>query len=321
MSITERLLDWHAETTSSHSFMHQLLKWRSGTVGSYSVMGHFLRWCIGSIGGYKIVEEIAEGGMSTIYKAISDTTHEIVAIKTLFPHFTEQKDRLEKLFAEKNVEGEMASSLDHPNVIRTYSYGRTRGRYYFIMEYINGQNLKDMIRLHRERLEGHKLDIIRQMAQGLSYIHSQGIIHRDICPKNILVSENRDIKIIDFGLAVSTSGRYKGLGMRSGTPSYMAPEQIRALESDERTDIYSFGITTYELLAGQPPFRGEDDFARMQQHLTFEAVPLSRRIPDIPHALEEIVSRAMQKEPDDRYKSMHVLTYDLEKLDLAEGSL
>lgn len=133
------------------------------------------------------------------------------------------------------------------------------------MEYVNGANLKDMIHLHRERLKGHKVDIIRQMAQGLNYIHSQGIIHRDICPKNILVSENKDIKIIDFGLAISTSGRYKGLGVRSGTPSYMAPEQIRALE--------------------------------------------------------KIVSRAMQKEPKHRYRSMYDLINDLEKLDVAEGSL
>ena len=285
-----------------------------------SIIEGILNWVPGRIGGYKLLEVIAAGGMSTIYTAIS-RKKEIVAIKILFPHFAEQKDRLQKLFAEKYVEGEIASSLNHPNVVQTYSYGRIRHRYYFVMEYINGPNLKDMINKQQEVLRGHKLDIIKQIAEGLKYIHSQGIIHRDICPKNILISQNRDTKIIDFGLAISKSSRFKGHGVRSGTPSYMAPEQIRALESDERTDIYSFGVTMYEVLAGKPPFGGEDDFARMQQHLVFEPVPLRKRIPDIPGAIEEIVSRAMQKEPSHRYKSMDSLLNDFEKVDFAETSL
>ena len=273
-----------------------------------------------TIGRYKVLEEIAEGGMSTVYKAMSPEK-KIVAIKVLFPRFTEQKNRLQELFADKQVEGEMASSLNHPNVIQTYSYEKTKSEYYFIMEYINGPNLKDMIKEQKEILRGHKLDIIKQTAQGLDYIHARGIVHRDICPKNILLSENGNAKIIDFSLAISKSDRYKGLGRRSGTPSYMAPEQIRALESDQTTDIYSFGVTMYEILSGKPPLGGEDDFAKMQQHLVFEPVPLSNRIPDIPPAIDQIVSRAMRKEPTGRYKSMYTLLNDLEKVDLPGGSL
>ncbi len=286
-----------------------------------SIIEQLLSWRPGTIGGYKILQEIAEGGMSTIYKAISPRTQEVVAIKILFPHYARHKRWLQNLFREKQMEGEIASSMNYPNVIRTHSYGKTGNRYYFVMEYINGSNLKDMIYFRGKNLRGHKLDIIKQVAKGLSYIHSCGIIHRDICPKNILVSEKANVKIIDFGLAILKSGGHRTSWVRSGTPSYMSPEQIRALEPDERTDIYSFGVTMYELLAEKPPFRGEDDFARMQQHLVFEPVPLSKKILDIPPVLEKIVSRAMQKEPVDRYRSMDDLLDDLEKVDFRESSL
>jgi serine/threonine-protein kinase len=283
--------------------MEQLLRWRDGTV----------------VGGYKLLQEIAEGGMSTIYKAISPRTQEVVAVKILFPHYAKHKRRLQSLFREKQMEGEIASNLNYPHVIRTYSYGKIGNRYYFVMEYINGVNLKDMIYFGKENSRNRKLDIIKQAAKGLSYIHSHGIIHRDICPKNILLSEKDGVKIIDFGLAIPKSSGYRVFWGRAGTPSYMSPEQIRALEPDERTDIYSFGVTMYEVLAGKPPFRGEDNFAKMQQHLASEPVPLSKRIPDIPIALEEIVSKAMQKEPTDRYRSIDDLLDDLEKIDFREN--
>ena len=271
--------------------------------------------------GYRLLEKIAEGGMSTIYKAVSRETGEAVAIKILFPRYGKQKNKLQKLFVEKQVEGEMASSLNHPNVMKTFSYGRIRNLYYFVMEFIGGMNLKHIIYNKPEFLRGRKFDVIKQVGQGLNYIHSRGIIHRDMCPKNILVSENGQVKIIDFGLSISKSSRYRGIGERSGTPSYMAPEQIRALEADERTDIYAFGVTMYEILAESPPFGGQDSFARMQQQLSFEAVPLSKRIPDIPLALEGIVSRAMQKEPEDRYKSMNNLLHDFERIEFSESAL
>ena len=273
-----------------------------------------LNWHLWAVKGYRLRGEIASGGMSTIYKAVSRATHETVAIKILFPHYAKHRTMMQKLFKEKHVEGETASSLQHRNVIRTYSFGRFRNRYYFIMEYVDGMNLNQIIYHRPELLRNHRLDIIRQAAEGLSYIHSRGIIHRDFCPKNILLSQNGEVKIIDFGLAVSKTSRFRGLGERSGTPSYMAPEQIRALEADERTDIYSFGVSVYEMIASKPPFAGEDSFARMQQHLSSEPVPISKRVPDIQPALGKIVSRAMQKDPRDRYKSMDDLLNDLREI-------
>lgn len=275
----------------------------------------------GTIAGYKPLGKIAEGGMSTVYKAISLRTQKIVAIKILFPRYGKRKVKLQKLFSEKQVEGEITTSLNHPNVIQTYSEGRRWKQHYFVMEYVNGKNLKDLIYKNPELIRGRKYNIIRQVVQGLRYIHSRGIIHRDVCPKNILVSEDGEVKIIDFGLSISKTSRYKNLVERSGTPSYMAPEQIRALGSDERSDIYSFGVTVYELIAEKPPFAGEDSFARMQQHLSYEPVSLGERMADVPPALEEIVYRAMQKRPEERYKSMDALLDSLEKVESKESSL
>lgn len=279
-----------------------------------SIIQQILNWRPGNISGYRLLGKIAEGGMSTVYKATSSAAHEIIAIKVLFPRYSRHKQKLKKIFMEKQVEGEMAISLNHPNIIRTYSYGKKIKYYYFIMEYINGLNLKDMIYQRRALLKKRRLDIMKQVAQGLNYLHTCGIIHRDMCPKNILIPDEGNVKIIDFGLSISRSSKYKGLGERSGTPSYMAPEQIRALEADVRTDIYSFGVTMYEMLAGKQPFDGADDYARMQQHLTAEPVPLNKVVSDIPPALVEIVSRAMQKDPADRYKSIRELLYALEKV-------
>lgn len=286
-----------------------------------SIIDRLVSFHLAIFKGYRLVEKIAEGGMSTVYRAVSRETSEAVAIKILFSRYGKQKNKLQKLFVEKQVEGEMASSLNHPNVMKTYSYGRMRDRYYFVMEFIDGANLKHIIYNKPEFLRGRKIDIIKQVGDGLNYIHSRGIIHRDMCPKNILISENGQVKIIDFGLSISMSSRYRGIGERAGTPSYMAPEQIRALESDERTDVYAFGVTMYEILAESPPFGGQDSFARMQQQLSFEAVPLRKRIPDIPLALEAIVARAMQKEPGNRYKSINDLLHDFEKTEFSESAL
>lgn len=286
-----------------------------------NISGKLMNWHMWAVKGYKLREKIATGGMSIIYKASSRKTNETIAIKILFPQYSKHKTKLQNLLAEKQVEGEMASHLSHPNVIQTHEFNKLYGHYYFVMEYVNGDNLKYIVYHNPEMINGGKLDIIRQTARGLHYIHSKGIIHRDICPKNILVSKNGQVKIIDFGLSVSKRSRFRGFGERAGTPSYMAPEQIKAMEADERTDIYSLGVTVYELLAERPPFAGEDTYAKMQHHLTSDPVPLKKRAPDVPEELEKIISKAMQKNPKNRYQSMAALLNDIEKIDLRGNKL
>ena len=270
-----------------------------------------IKWYLRGFREYRLLSEISEGGMSTVYKALSRVTGEIVAIKILFPKYADKRLMLEKLFEEKHVEGDIAASLVHPNVIRTYSYGRVRDQYYFVMEYIKGPNLKNAIYRQEDLLQGKKSDIILQIAKALRYIHRRGIIHRDVCSKNILLTGEGRVKLIDFGLAVTRSGKYRLLGERSGTPSYMAPEQIRALEPDERTDIYSLGIVMYEILAGEAPFSGDSDYSRMQNHLNVAPLKLSDRAPQINPEIAKIVEKAMQKDPSNRYDSVEGLIFDL----------
>ena len=270
-----------------------------------------LKWYFRGFREYRLLSEISEGGMSTVYKALSRVTEEIVAIKILFPKYTDKRLMLEKLFEEKHVEGDIAASLFHPNVIRTYSYGRVRDQYYFVMEYIKGPNLKNVIYKQPDLLEGRRADIILQLAKAVRYIHKRGIIHRDVCSKNILLDEEGRVKLIDFGLAVTRSGKYRSIGERSGTPSYMAPEQIRALEPDERTDIYSMGIVMYEILAGEAPFSGDSDYSRMQNHLNVSPLKLSDHSAGIYPEIAKIVEKAMQKNPSDRYESVDSLIFDL----------
>ncbi len=270
-----------------------------------------LKWYLKGFREYRLLSEISEGGMSTVYKAVSRVTGEIVAVKILFPKYADKRMALEKLFDEKHVEGDIAVSLIHPNVIRTYSYGRARDQYYFVMEYIRGPNLKNVIYKQPDFLKGRKSDTIIQTAGALRYIHSKGIIHRDVCSKNILLTAEGRVKLIDFGLAVTKSGSFRRIGERSGTPSYMAPEQVRAHEPDERTDIYSFGIVMYEILAGEAPFSGDNMYSRMQNHLNVSPVKLHKRSPDISPALARIVAKAMQKDPSDRYDSVDSLIFDL----------
>lgn len=284
---------------------------------SYKLMN----WHLWAVNGYNLKEKISTGGMSVIYKASSRKTDESIAIKILFPQYSRHKTKLQKLLAEKQIEGEITNHLNHPNVIQTYEFNKLYGHYYFVMEYVNGNNLKYIVYHNPEMIKGRKLDIIRQTTKGLHYIHSRGIIHRDICPKNILISKNGQVKIIDFGLSISKRSRFRGLGERAGTPTYMAPEQIRAMEADERTDIYSFGVMVYELLAEKLPFAGEDIYAKMQHHLTSDPVPLKKRVPELPEELEKIISKAMQKNPNDRYQSMDALLNDIEKIDLRGNEL
>ncbi len=268
---------------------------------------------------YRLLSEIDAGGMSTVHKAVSRVSGEIVAIKLLFPGYADQRAVLEKLLEEKHVEGDIAASLVHPGIIRTYSHGRLHDRYYFVMEYIQGTNLKQAIRKHHVFLKNKELGIIFQIANALRYIHRRGIIHRDVCSKNVLLAEDGRVKLIDFGLAVTKSGVYRQLGERSGTPSYMSPEQIRGQETDERTDIYSFGILMYEILSGKKPFFGGTSYSKMQDNLNFIPTELSATVKEIHPDLVNVVSKAMQKVPADRYGSVDELISDLEFISKKSG--
>jgi len=282
-------------------------------------------WSLGLFGGgsgahegytapdnYKILRKVAQGGMSVVFEGRRKTDDAAVAIKIIKPEFTQIAEQLEKLF-EKGSEGEIALSLRHPNVVRTFEYGHKGREYFIIMEFIDGPNLKQLIDQRHARWSENRLQIALQTGRGLAYIHRNNLIHRDFCPKNVLLTEEGVPKIIDFGLAIPEQLRQKWRFDRSGTAAYMAPEQVRGQKVDVRTDVYALGVSIYEILTGVRPFPDDSDrFRKMAVHLNIQPTSPRQYNKNIPVALEHILMRAMSKEPDERYQNVDVMLKELQ---------
>ncbi len=263
-------------------------------------------------GGYELIEEVARGGMSRVWKARHPETGDVCALKILTPASVETQERFQRLF--EAGEGDLAVRLDHPNVVNTFDYGHgPKGEYYIAMEYVDGPTLESLVLLRSPRVEQNRFDFLLQMGTGLRYIHEQGLIHRDFCPKNVLCAADNVLKIIDFGLTIPANLKHRAIITRAGTASYMAPEQIRNQQVDERTDIYAFGVSTFEVLTFRRPFpRSGNRTRRMQDHLNIKPLALRRVDPDLPESLEEVVRKCIAKDRDLRYKSMSEVMRDLQ---------
>jgi serine/threonine-protein kinase len=275
-------------------------------------------WVLGVLGhnrsspvNYHIVREVAQGGMSVVYEATRNADNARVAIKIITPKFTQLAAQLDEAF-EKGSEGEIALTLRHPNVIRTYDYGHKAHEYYIVMEFIEGPNLKQLIDQHSSRISEHGLQISIQIARGLAYIHKHGLVHRDFCPKNILLAEDGTPKIIDFGLAIPAHLKDKWRYDRSGTAAYMAPEQVRGQKVDARTDVYAFSVSMFEILTGTRPFPDDPDKGRkLALHLNRDPANPRERNRNISIALEHILLRGMARERDDRYPTVDAMLKDI----------
>ena len=260
---------------------------------------------------YTIVREAARGGMSVVYEARRKQDDAPVAVKVITPEFTQLAEQLEEIF-DKGSEGEIAISLRHPNVVRTLEYGHKGREYYIIMEYIDGPNLKQLIDQGHERWGDNRLRIVLEAGRGLAYIHKHRLVHRDFCPKNILLTPDGTVKLIDFGLAIPAHLKQKWRYDRSGTAAYMAPEQVRGQKVDIRTDIYAYGVSMYEILTGRRPFPDNPDkYKKMAVHLNIEPESSRRYNPNIPLALEHIMLRAMAKSMDDRYRTVDAMLKEI----------
>ena len=273
-----------------------------------------VQWAIfdrSGLSNYKIGELIAKGGMSEVYKAQRAKNGQIVAVKLITPEFTEMAEQMDQLF-EKSSEGEMAASLRHENVVRTYEFGKKGKQFFIVMEYIEGPNLKRLIDSNEPVWRENRFRIGLDIARGLCYIHRNNLVHRDFCPKNILLDKDETPKIIDFGLALPGDVKNRWRFDRSGTASYMAPEQVRGREVDFRSDIYAFGMTLYEVLSGSRPYpEGRSRQAKMTGHLNLEPVPPRRYDPEIPIPLEHIILRCIAKRPEDRYPTMDAVINEM----------
>ncbi len=259
-------------------------------------------------GRYEIIEKAGTGGMADVYKAKDNRLNRYVAIKVL-----KQEYSLDTKFVTKfRAEAQSVAGLTHPNIVAVYDVGDEDGLYYIVMEFVEGITLKKYIE-HKGKLEiKESLGIAIQIAQGLLAAHDNHIIHRDIKPQNIIISREGKVKVTDFGIAKATSSNTITSNVM-GSVHYISPEQARGGFSDEKSDIYSLGITMYEMLCGTVPFTGDSTVSVALAHIQEEAPPLSSFEKNIPKSIEMIVSKCIQKKPELRYLSVSDLINDLKK--------
>ena len=255
---------------------------------------------------YEIIARIGTGGMADVYKAQDRKLNRLVAVKVMKAEFREDTGFVAKF----QKEAQAAAKLAHPNVVNVYDVGEDRGLYYIVMELVEGITLKNYI-LKKGRLSVKEATSIAiQVSLGLEAAHNRGIIHRDVKPQNIIISTDGKVKLSDFGIAKAMNSNTITANVM-GSVHYSSPEQVRGGNSDAKSDIYSLGITMYEMVTGRVPFDGDSTVSIAIKHLQEEMVPPSRYTPDLPYSLEQIILKCTQKNPERRYRNVGELIDDL----------
>ena len=255
---------------------------------------------------YEIIDKVGSGGMSDVYKAKCHKLNRYVAIKVLKPEFSEDKNFVSKF----RVEAQSAAGLSHPNIVNVFDVGEDNGIYYIVMELIEGITLKKYIERKGKLPVKEAVSILIQVAQGIEAAHNNHIIHRDIKPQNIIISKEGKVKVTDFGIARAASTNTISSNAM-GSVHYISPEQAKGGFIDEKSDIYSLGITLYEMVTGRLPFEGDSTVSIALQHVQNE-LPLIY-VPDLPISVEKIIEKCTQKKPDRRYLKVSSLIADLKK--------
>src|SRR5258708_707047 len=270
------------------------------------------------LGRYEVRERLGKGGMAAVYKGWDFNLDRWVAIKVLHDHLVEEagfKERFER-------EAKVVASLSHPNIVQVYDFDSTQINgvpvYYIVMTFVPGKSLKNLMdetTARGERLSLNQIaNILRGVSSALSYAHGQGIVHRDVTPGNILFDSQGQAVLSDFGIARLVSAeRLTQSGMTTGTPVYMPPEQGIGKGADRRSDIYSFGVILFEMLTGQAPYSGDSAVAVIMQHLNEPVPSLREKNSDLTPSMENVVFRAMAKDPEDRYQDAKELYQDFER--------
>ncbi len=258
---------------------------------------------------YEILDVVGAGGMSIVYKARDHRLNRNVAIKVLKPEFSNDKNFVTKF----RIEAQASAGLTHPNIVNVYDVVDDEGIYCIVMELVEGITLKQYIEQNGRLNMETAINFSIQIASGLEAAHENHIIHRDIKPQNIIVSKNGNIKVTDFGIAKAASSNTLTSGAM-GSVHYISPEQARGGYSDERSDIYSLGITMYEMVTGRVPFEGDNNVSVALMHIQNEMIPPRQYYPDIYSSFEKIILKATQKKPERRYLTASALIADLKRV-------
>ena len=257
---------------------------------------------------YQIIKSIGEGGMANVYLAYDTILDRDVAVKVLRGDLSND----EKFVRRFQREALNASSLSHPNIVEVYDVGEDNGQYFIVMEYIEGKNLKDLLKKRGKLTTTEVVDIMGQIADGLSVAHDSYIIHRDIKPQNIMILENGLVKITDFGIAMAMNAtQLTQTNSVMGSVHYLPPEQASGKGSTLKSDIYSMGILMYELLTGKLPYRGENAVEIALKHLKEPLPSIREELPDLPQSVENVILKSAAKNPKNRYNDAREMYEDL----------
>ena len=270
------------------------------------------------VGSYEVVAPIGAGGMGEVYRAVDTKLGRPVALKVLPARFAADADRLHRFEQEARTTG----LLNHPNILTVHDVGHAEGHPYLVSELLEGESLRERLQrgpLGAERVVG----LAAQAARGLAAAHARGVVHRDFKPDNIFITRDGRVKILDFGIAKLVQSEGQGLdqlttaagtaaGAVVGTAAYMSPEQVAGRVVDARSDLFSFGVVLYEMLTGRRPFSGNSPIETMTAVLHDDPAPLFSSDRNIPPALARVVTRCLEKAPDERFQSAHDLAFALD---------
>ncbi len=273
------------------------------------------------IPGFQVLSKIGQGAMAVVFKAKQLSLDRLVAIKVLPKRLSENQEFVDRFYRE----GRAAARLNHANIVQAFDVGESGGYHYFVMEFIDGETVYELVSDNRCVEEKEALRLIRQCARALHHAHQQGLIHRDVKPKNLMITKGGDVKLADMGLAREMSDFATAkteAGRAYGTPYYISPEQIRGeIDIDARADVYGLGATFYHMVTGKVPFDGTTPSAVMHKHLKEPLVPADHVNKDLSAGVGEIIEVMMAKVRDDRYPSMEELITDLDAVAAGEPPL
>lgn len=264
---------------------------------------------VGKIGRYEVVSELGRGAMGVVYRALDPNIGRTVALKTL--RLDVHGLQLDDMMRRFKNEARAAGAMNHPNIVTIYDADESEGLFYIAMEFVEGDTLQSLMLEKRLIAPEQVVDITRQVCAGLDYAHSLKVIHRDIKPANIMITPQNTAKIMDFGIAKAV-GTMTSSGQVLGTPNYMSPEQVRGLDLDGRSDLFSFGVVLYEMVTGEKPFSGENVATIIYKIVNEEPIPPHNLNAGVHPAISDIITRILNKNPEERYQNGAALARDME---------
>jgi len=262
---------------------------------------------------FQLVSRVGQGSMSKVWRAIDGRTGKTVALKLLD---IDKTKRLESRFigirTRKPTEGEVAITLKHPHVVQTFEFGiTTNNEQYLVMEFVEGVSLSYLVDAQNEVMKRNRLRMVVELGEAIEYFHKQNWIHRDICPRNVILDQEYAIKLIDFGLVVPNIPEFQAPGNRTGTANYMAPELIKRQRTDQRIDIFSYAVTCYEMYAKRLPWEAAETLDAVLKHINAPPDDIKKHVPDIDSRVADVIMRGLALEPRDRWPTMTEMVAEL----------